>query len=633
MSSSMNIVAHNLQGMFTDRQLGLVAGRKEKSAEKLSSGYRINRSADDAAGLAISEKMRRQIKGLTQGTANAQDGISMCQIADGALAEVHEMLNRITELSVQSANDTNNAEDRQAIQQEVGELLKEIDRVCDTTTFNEQPIFQGAEGVTVIPATYEPTKVDNFSASGTPTGNAAGTYAISANTGGFSINGESHGWSDFKDNSGHTLADAIISAGTYSFTHNGIKMSVEAQAGASMDDVVGKLNGAGYTTKVSSSTKTRMSDIINVSFSSFDRYSSTGNGGILGRGYADNSVPRFTLDDTTVTFHTGLADTSGKEVTYSCTLADIYYTSENNPYNPVQDGLDGIIKLTWYNPTSGTMFGQNYSGGFKLDPFEGDDGKAWYYSSEQGGQYFDPYSEIEGLTAAANGNNDKVMNREITNISLRELYNYLDGMEISSTYYKDQTLSSGIIKRNFSYPDTDNGGLVPVHDDLHDKTYETDVRIALDKVFSPDYKGRELTPEQRISSDHDKQVYIQSGVEAGDGIYLVFGRMDTNILGIHGLDVTTQAGASDAIERAKGATVKLSDIRSEIGAQQNRLEHTIKHQKNTIENTQQAESLIRDTDMATEMMKYTADSVIQQAAQSMLTQANQSNQGVLSLLQ
>ncbi len=188
MSSSMNIVAHNLQGMFTDRQLGLVAGRKEKSAEKLSSGYRINRSADDAAGLAISEKMRRQIKGLTQGTANAQDGISMCQIADGALAEVHEMLNRITELSVQSANDTNNAEDRQAIQQEVGELLKEIDRVCDTTTFNEQPIFQGAEGVTVIPATYEPTKVDNFSASGTPTGNAAGTYTIVANTGGFSVN-------------------------------------------------------------------------------------------------------------------------------------------------------------------------------------------------------------------------------------------------------------------------------------------------------------------------------------------------------------------------------------------------------------------------------------------------------------
>ena len=111
MSSSMNIVAHNLQGMFTDRQLGLVAGRKEKSAGKLSSGYRINRSADDAAGLAISEKMRRQIKGLTQGTANAQDGISMCQIADGALAEVHEMLNRITELSVQSANDANNAED------------------------------------------------------------------------------------------------------------------------------------------------------------------------------------------------------------------------------------------------------------------------------------------------------------------------------------------------------------------------------------------------------------------------------------------------------------------------------------------------------------------------------------------
>ena len=112
----MNIVAHNLQGMFSNRQLGIVNNRKEKSIEKLSSGYRINRSADDAAGLAISEKMRRQIRGLTQGTKNTQDGISMCQIADGALAEVSDMMHRLTELSVKSANGTNDAQDRQAIQ-------------------------------------------------------------------------------------------------------------------------------------------------------------------------------------------------------------------------------------------------------------------------------------------------------------------------------------------------------------------------------------------------------------------------------------------------------------------------------------------------------------------------------------
>ena len=113
MSNGMNVVAHNLQGMFSNRQLGIVSQRKEKTTEKLSSGYRINRAADDAAGLAIPEKMRRQIRGLTQGTANAQDGVSMCQIADGALDEVSDMLHRITELSVKSANGNNTAEDRQ----------------------------------------------------------------------------------------------------------------------------------------------------------------------------------------------------------------------------------------------------------------------------------------------------------------------------------------------------------------------------------------------------------------------------------------------------------------------------------------------------------------------------------------
>ena len=597
MSSSMNIVAHNLQGMFTDRQLGLVAGRKEKSAEKLSSGYRINRSADDAAGLAISEKMRRQIKGLTQGTANAQDGISMCQIADGALAEVHEMLNRITELSVQSANDTNNAEDRQAIQQEVGELLKEIDRVCDTTTFNEQPIFQGAEGVTVIPATYEPTKVDNFSASGTPAGNTAGTYTISANAGDFSINGESHGWSDFKDNSGHTLADAMIAAGTYSFTHNGIKMSVEAQAGASMDDVVGKLNGAGYTTKVASSTKTRLSDGIEISLGA--------NGTLTGEGFASNSAPRLKYNKTSdyhqVILYTGLTDCDGNEITGTLNLV---LSGSHAPANLDSKLCDihndfFMINKTWLGEFSGGAPGRGYTGHEGIGSFD-----------------------ILDASGYAPGT-----------FTLRDAINLIDGCEVSRSIITDTVMGDGEIWRSFSGTSQRSAGSENEIIVKNDSIIDTDVTLALSMVFSPDYKGRELTPEQRISSDSDKQVYIQSGVEAGDGIYLVFGRMDTNILGIHGLDVTTQAGASDAIERAKGATVKLSDIRSEIGAQQNRLEHTIKHQKNTIENTQQAESLIRDTDMATEMMKYTADSVIQQAAQSMLTQANQSNQGVLSLLQ
>ena len=135
------IISHNLAAMNANRQFNIVTDKRKKTMERLGSGYRINRAADDAAGLAISEKMRRQIRGLTQGVQNTQDGVSMCQIADGALEEVSDILHRITELSVKSANDTNTAEDREYIQKEVQQLIKEIDRVSETTTFNEIPIL------------------------------------------------------------------------------------------------------------------------------------------------------------------------------------------------------------------------------------------------------------------------------------------------------------------------------------------------------------------------------------------------------------------------------------------------------------------------------------------------------------
>lgn len=139
------VVQHNLLAMNSNRMLGVITGRLAKVTEKLSSGYKINRSADDAAGLAISEKMRRQIRGLTQASINAQDGISLMQVADGALTEVHDMLQRMNELSVKAANGTNTAEDRSYIQAEVDALIAEIDRIGNTTQFNERLIFCGGD--------------------------------------------------------------------------------------------------------------------------------------------------------------------------------------------------------------------------------------------------------------------------------------------------------------------------------------------------------------------------------------------------------------------------------------------------------------------------------------------------------
>ena len=137
------VVQHNLTAMNSNRMLGLTTKTQAKSTEKLSSGYKINRAADDAAGLAISEKMRRQVRGLTQASANAQDGISAVQTAEGALNEVHDMLQRMNELAVKSANGTNQDEDKNYIQAEVANLITEIDRVAATTTFNEKALLDG----------------------------------------------------------------------------------------------------------------------------------------------------------------------------------------------------------------------------------------------------------------------------------------------------------------------------------------------------------------------------------------------------------------------------------------------------------------------------------------------------------
>lgn len=169
------VVQHNLRAMNSNRMLGVTSASQSKSTEKLSSGYKINRAADDAAGLAISEKMRRQIRGLTQASSNAQDGISMVQTAEGALNEVHDMLQRMNELAVKAANGTNQSEDRSYIQKEVTALVDEIDRVAATTTFNEQNLLNsdqsfnlhvGAESTGIDPKNAITVTVKKMNASG-----------------------------------------------------------------------------------------------------------------------------------------------------------------------------------------------------------------------------------------------------------------------------------------------------------------------------------------------------------------------------------------------------------------------------------------------------------------------------------
>lgn len=211
----MNVIAHNLTAMNAQRQFKINTKNKSKSAEKLSSGYKINRSADDAAGLAISEKMRWQIRGLNKGSDNSQDGVSLCQVADGALAEVSDMLHRITELSVQAANDTNTDSDRQAIQKEINQILTEIDRIGDSTEFNTMKIFKGAQsGSTPTDKDYVTGIQNSFSVTGAPVNMATGTYTITTDNTGITIDGNSILWQSITDGNGNTLGDTALTAGS-----------------------------------------------------------------------------------------------------------------------------------------------------------------------------------------------------------------------------------------------------------------------------------------------------------------------------------------------------------------------------------------------------------------------------------
>ena len=408
------VVQHNLSAMNANRMLNVTTSAQSKSTEKLSSGYKINRAADDAAGLSISEKMRKQIRGLTQASSNAQDGVSAVQTAEGALTEVHSMLQRMNELAVQSSNGTNSQTDRKAIQDEIDQLTSEIDRVAETTKFNETYLLKG-----------DPTKADT-------------AYFMK---------------------SGYNVTDGIYAEGSDD------KLTADTLAKAIKD---GKKI---YTVAYEDGTK-QVADKI----------------ATKGTDYA---------------YVTKLYDKDGKEV-----------SAQN-----IQDtkNADGSTTATNYYTTSAGAAG-----------------------------------------AAAN---------PATN------------MTIAAANAKTYTEGAAV-----------NGAL----------------------SFSL-HVGADSAEDNKIV------VNIESMSAAG--------------IGVKGLKVDTEDDATAAIDRIAEAVQKVSSQRSTLGAAQNRLEHTIANLDNVVENTTSAESRIRDTDMAQEMVNYSKNNILAQAGQSMLAQANQSNQGVLSLLQ
>ena len=449
------VVQHNLTAMNANRMLGVTTSAQAKSTEKLSSGYKINRAADDAAGLSISENMRKQIRGLSQASSNAQDGISCVQTAEGALTEVHSMLQRMNELAVQAGNGTMSEDDRQNIQDEIDQLTSEIDRVSETTKFNETYLLKGngtetrqkEVAATAMTATYK-----------TPVTSTVALTATNAPTTWYA-----------KGSATALTADQILE-----------RLEVDANGNVAIKDGMEMYSEAANTT---------------------DQY---------GAQTKDKIVALTTVKQSYGVASTALyADAQGTTAVKDEDL--------KNYFNE-----DGTVKQSLYKKTTGA-------------------------------------------------------NATFKEIGAEQIANY-----VTVTAAKDKTT--------------------------------VEYEAVKDLVLSFQV-GADTTANNKIS------VSMQS--------------MSAESIGVKGISVTgdDSTNADAAVDTIGEAIKKVSSQRSALGAVQNRLEHTIANLDNIVENTTAAESAIRDTDMAEEMVAYSKNSILTQAGQSMLAQANQSNQGVLSLLQ
>ena len=469
------VVQHNLQAMNANRMLNITTGAQSKSTEKLSSGYKINRAADDAAGLTISEKMRKQIRGLDQASTNAQDGVSSVQTAEGALTEVHSMLQRMNELAVQASNGTNAESDRQAIQDEIDQLTTEIDRVSETTKFNETYLLKGEAGTKLINM-----KAHDAGLKGSLTDNGDGTATFKMDT----LN----------------AGDKISIGGKQYTIGSTVAQAKDLYKNVAVDgSETVTINGKDYKVK----DNTPDADAGEISKADLDKLVK---GGVT-------------------------VEYKGKSATV--------ITDDAQKGGVAADGVDD------------------------LDPSIITDKKAYELASKE--------------LLAANQIGDTENSAKVT----------VGGTTDAVT--------------------------------LANATNEFTINVGQAKV------ANSLAFSLHVGADADMTNKIQVNIDS----------MDSASLGIKGLNVKDDSGkaATYAVDAIADAVAKVSSQRSALGAVQNRLEHTIDNLDNVVENTTSAESRIRDTDMAEEMVNYSKNNILAQAGQSMLAQANQSTQGVLSLLQ
>ena len=614
------VVQHNMQAANANRMLNVTTGQQAKSTEKLSSGYRINRAADDAAGLTISEKMRKQIKGLDRASTNAEDGVSAVQTAEGALTEVHSMLQRMNELATQASNGTNSESDRSAIQDEISQLTTEVDRVAETTKFNETYLLKGN--------TDGSSSVQNVNA------HDAGL----AGKLGESVNGKT------------------------TFTADAIKVGSKVTIAGTQYNIVDSSKTSDYT--------------------SIKEYTAAAGDKIT----QDGKTYTYVAKNTTTPGGATAADNGWFSNDNTTTAADLAAAN-------IKEGASLTVKSTGKTSTlvgSSAIELATAPGGNPTTWAVGDtiehDGKT-YTVSTAGAAGAGKWKDAEGkestiatlsagdtYTQKATGKSGQIDNKGISTVeNVQDKIKSLgDGTKVTIKKSADDTgkeYTVGVTTKDdgSKYTADDIAALVKDGMYVNDgtNTYYTVPKASNDDkdiTLQDAYKKMAEELESASSIGADKAATVKNN---GDGTFEITqgtvevknslsfnlhvgadadmtNKINVNIdsmnsasLGIKGLNVKDATGtaATYAIDAIADAISKVSSQRSSLGAVQNRLEHTISNVDNVVENTTSAESRIRDTDMASEMVNYSKNNILAQAGQSMLAQANQSNQGVLSLLQ
>lgn len=616
-------VQTNMLALNANRQLGLTTRKNDKNTERLSSGYRINRAADDASGLSISEKMRRQVRGLTQAALNAQDGVSMVQIGEGALNEVHDMLHRANELAVKAATGTLQDVDRAMIDAEIQQLKAEIDRTARNTTFNEIPLFP-ENGLSPLSTGFMESK----------------SYDITYNLkdGSVMVNGAAAGpgaagRAGLTVSSGNVLADTIANE----LVPNAVQQIFDAFP--SLKNNVGSdtINMSLDVSYIDGPNRT-------LAYASF-RYSYGG-----GRPYGMGI--RVDISD----FSKADAEGTGpKTEALKSTIAhELMHTVMQYTLTDGMSGRFGEKYPAWFTEGTAQLAGGGYSTGWNdtlsyyaqyltsaNDTSQDNNIRSYlqkftmnnrpYGHGYLGAAYLGYLANGGGAVTSANiaQGMDKIFTDLLNGQSLESAIQKNTGISTSQLNILfssgDQNLTEFV--RKLSYESRNGAGsVITTGLDVGGSSLLGNNASALNQPFRID----PFKVTVNLSGPSD--LGLQVGAEPGQHIEIDLYQMSSRALGLEDMNVRSTDDADRAIDQLKYAIGCVSNVRSQYGALQNRLEHTINNLNNITENTTEAESRIRDADIATEMVEYSNNQILMQAGASMLAQANQHSQLILSLL-